>query len=85
VVSRYGGNPWLVDEGENGLIFPNRDSAGLAACIARLMDEPETLQRMGQRAEEIYRERFTGEIFARNIEAVYLRTLEGDKHEERNK
>ena len=79
VVSRYGGNPWLVDEGENGLIFPNRDSAGLSKCLARLMDEPDTLQAMGRRAEEIYRERFTGEIFARNIEAVYLHTLEGDK------
>lgn len=79
VVSRYGGNPWLVDEGENGLIFPNRDSAGLARCLARLMDEPDTLRAMGRRAEEIYRERFTGEIFARNIEAVYLRTLEGDR------
>lgn len=79
VVSRYGGNPWLVDEGENGLIFPNRDSAGLSKCLARLMDEPDTLRAMGRRAEEIYRERFTGEIFARNIEAVYLHTLEGDK------
>jgi len=79
VVSRYGGNPWLVDEGENGLLFPNRDSAGLAKCLARLMDEPETLEAMGRRALEIYHERFTGEIFARNIEAVYLRALEGEK------
>lgn len=81
IVSRYGGNPWLVDEGENGLLFPNRDSRGLARCAARLMDEPDTLKRMGVRAREIYEERFTGEIFARNIEAVYLRTLEGDRHE----
>ena len=42
------------------------------------MDEPDTLRAMGQRAREIYSERFTGEIFARTIEAVYLRTLEGD-------
>lgn len=81
IVSRYGGNPWLVDEGENGLLFPNRDSQGLANCAARLMDEPDTLKRMGLRARQIYEERFTGEIFARNIEAVYLRTLEGDRHE----
>ena len=81
IVSRYGGNPWLVDEGENGLLFPNRDSQGLAGCVARLMDEPDTLKRMGLRARQIYEERFTGEIFARNIEAVYLRTLEGDRHE----
>ena len=81
VVSRYGGNPWLVDEGENGMIFPNRDSRGLAECLARLMDHPEALEHMGKGALRIYRERFTGEIFARNIEAVYLRALEGENKE----
>lgn len=80
VVSSYGGNPWLVDDGENGLIFPNRDSAGLAAAIARLMDEPDTLSRMNRRAVEIFNQRFTGEIFARNIERVYLDTLKGAHH-----
>lgn len=81
VVSSYGGNPWLIDDGEDGLIFPNRDSAALAACLRRLMDEPDTLARMGRRASEIFRERFTGEIFAKNVEAVYLTALEGKKHE----
>ena len=81
VVSNFSGNPYLVDDGEDGLLFPNRDSAGLTACLARLMDERETLTKMGRRAREIYEARFTGEIFARNIEAVYLRTLEGDRHE----
>lgn len=80
VVSSYGGNPWLIDDGEDGLIFPNRDSAALAAAIARLMDEPETLVRMQRRAAEIFRERFTGEIFAKNVERVYTDTLEGAKH-----
>lgn len=80
VVSSYGGNPYLVDDGENGLIFPNRDSAGLAAAVARLMDEPDTLARMDQRAVEIFNQRFTGEIFARNIERVYLDTLKGAHH-----
>lgn len=41
IVSDYGGNPWLVKDGDNGLIFPSRDSRALAACIARLMDRPE--------------------------------------------
>ena len=79
VVSDYGGNPWLIDNGEDGLIFPTRDSAALAQCIARLMDDREELERMGRRAEEIFRRRFTGEIFAQNIENVYLDTLKGAK------
>ena len=81
VVSDFSGNPFLVERGENGLLFPNRDSQGLAQCLARLMDEPDALHAMGSRAREIYEQRFTGEIFARNVEAVYLRILEGEKHE----
>ena len=80
IVSSYGGNPWLIDDGEDGLIFPNRDSAALKAACARLMDEPETLARMQKRALEIFNERFTGEIFAQNVERVYLEALKGARH-----
>ena len=75
IVSDYGGNPWLVKDGDNGLIFPSRDSQALAVCIARLMDRPEERARMGERAREVFRERFTGEIFAKNVEQVYLDIL----------
>ena len=79
IASAYGGNPWVVEDGASGLIFPTRDAAALARAVARLMDAPETLGRMGERAEEIFRQRFTGEIFAKNIENVYLDTLKGAK------
>ena len=80
VVSSYGGNPWLIDDGEDGLIFPNRDSAALARCVAHLMDEPDTLRHMGERAVEIFHRRFTGQIFAKNVEQVYLDLLKGVPH-----
>lgn len=80
VVSDYGGNPWLIDDGEDGLLFPTRDSGGLARCVARLMDEPDTLARMGEQAKEIFRRRFTGKIFAENVEAVYRAAMKGAKH-----
>ena len=79
VVSDYGGNPWLIDDGEDGLLFPTRDASALARAVARLMDDRGELSRMGERAAEIFRQRFTGEIFAQNIENVYLDTLKGAK------
>lgn len=81
VVSTYGGNPWLIDDGEDGLLFENRNSADLAGCIARLMDGPDTLERMKSRAVEIFSQRFTAEIFAQNIENVYYAVMEGKGHE----
>ena len=80
IVSDYGGNPWLVSDGDNGFVFPSGDSAALARALARAMDEPETLARMRRRAAEVFRERFTGESFARNIENVYRKTLEEKRH-----
>jgi len=79
VVSDYGGNPWLIDDGQDGLLFPTRDSLALARAIARLMDDREELSRMGQRAAEIFQARFTGQIFAGNVEKVYLDLLKGVK------
>lgn len=81
VVSSYGGNPWLIDDNEDGLLFENRNSADLARCIARLMDDSDTLTYMSRRAVEIFRRRFTSDIFAQNIEAVYYSVLEGKYHE----
>lgn len=75
IASNYGGNPWLIDDGVTGLLFRNQDSHDLSEKLAKLMDEPALRQTMGNNALETYRERFTGEIFARNIEAVYLNTL----------
>ncbi|MDO4173601.1 MAG: glycosyltransferase [Eubacteriales bacterium] len=76
VVSNYGGNPWQVFGGQNGLLFESKNSADLARCLRRLMDDRDLLRAMSKRAQEIYEERFTGQIFARNIEAVYERVLE---------
>ena len=75
VASDYGGNPWQVDDGTTGLLFQTGNSDHLAEQIARLMDDPELLSSLRSSALEAYRSRFTGEIFAKNIERVYTQTL----------
>ena len=79
VVSAYGGNPWVVEDGASGLIFPTRDAAALSRAMERLMDSPQEREAMGQRALARYQERFTAEAFARNIENIYLDVLKGAK------
>ena len=77
IVSGYGGNPWLVKDGDNGLVFPSGDSGALAAAMERLMERPEQRQAMGRRARQVFEQRFTGQVFARNTEQVYLEVLKG--------
>ena len=79
VVSDVGGNPCLIADGENGFVFPNRDAAALANAIEWLMEEPSRCAAIGERAREIYRQRFTAEIYAKNIENVYHSVLKGSK------
>ena len=77
VVSDYGGNPWLVEDGVNGYIFKTRDTCGLADALGRLMDRPDILESMKAQARRIYNEKFTGKIFAENIDKIYTQTLKG--------
>ena len=77
IVSDYGGNPFVIDDELDGLLFPARDSEKLADCIARVMDNRAELAAMGREARNQFSKRFTGEIFAGNIEAVYASTRKG--------
>ena len=53
VVSDYGGNPCLVEDGVNGLIFKRRDPDDLTRCILKIMDSEELLDGMGKKALEV--------------------------------
>ena len=75
VVSNYGGNPGVISHGENGYIFKLKDSNDMAGYIMKLMDEPETYKYMQKRSAEIFNEKFTAEIYARNIESVYAEIM----------
>ena len=79
VVSDYGGNPWVISHGENGLVFPSRDSEALADAMADLIDRPEQRTAMGQKALERFETQFTGQVFARNTEQIYRNILKGAK------
>ncbi len=83
VVSDYGGNPYVIDDGETGLLFKSGDSAALTDCLRRLMDEPELLDCLGKNAGQAYTDRFTGEIFADTVESIYLKVLKGDTDEQK--
>ncbi len=79
VASDYGGNPWVVENGESGLLFPSKDAAALADAMERLMDSPSEREAMGRRARQLYEQQFTGEVFAQNTEKIYLDILKGAK------
>jgi len=75
--SDCGGNPSLIFPGENGFLFENGSAADLANKLETLMDYPALRVRMSRKAKEIFQQKFTGEVFARNVESVYRAVWKG--------
>lgn len=84
IASDYGGNPWTVTDGVDGLLFKTRDTGELAEKLKTVMDDPALREKLGLGALREYGKRFTGEIFARRIEEIYIKTLE-DRHGKQKK
>jgi glycosyltransferase involved in cell wall biosynthesis len=75
VASDFGGNPHVISDGENGLIFPKKDSAALAKAILKLKEDRQLYEKMSKRAREIYSERFTLDAMGEATYALYEQLL----------
>lgn len=68
------GTPEIIDHGKNGLLLPlDFDLDQAAAALQAVLDDPETLARMGQAARETFEARFDADknfrIFSRELAA----------------
>ncbi|MCL2408178.1 MAG: glycosyltransferase [Oscillospiraceae bacterium] len=71
VVSSFGGNPYVISHGENGMIFPEKDADALADAIKVLYDDKDLYQKMSENSIRTFNERFTAAEMTKNIEALY--------------
>ena len=75
IASDYGGNPELVIEGKNGLMFESKNSAELEDRMRKLLSDKQLYGQLSEGAEKLYREKYTADINAGNIENIYLSVL----------
>jgi phosphoheptose isomerase len=73
--AEVGGIKYTVVDGETGYLVPPRDPGALAERLETLLDSPELLEAMGQRALQRAREQFTWETVARSLAAAYQAVL----------
>lgn len=76
VVTDFGGNPGVIQNGVNGFLVPTRDAPAMADALTRLFRDEDLYEKMRRRSLEIYREKFTSEVNTRQIEAVYSEVYE---------
>ena len=76
VVSDFGGNPGVIKNGENGFLFPEKNSEKMAEAIYKLYSDNELYNKMSQRAIEIFNKTFTAQAMTENIEKVYRKVIQ---------
>ena len=72
VVSDYGGNPYMVQNGKNGLMFRCGDYTGLAEAIISL-DDPELYADLSKKAGERFRSELNAKRMTVLTESLYLK------------
>lgn len=84
VASHYGGNPFMVKNGENGLLFATDAAADLAVKLRRLYIDRTLYTRLSHGAERRYNTYFTADSMAAAYDNVYRMLNRRRHHEEKN-
>ncbi len=72
VVSTYhAGIPEIITDGANGILVKEKDNAGLAAALTKLITSEELRNNMGREARLTIENKFTGEKMNEKIAKVY--------------
>jgi glycosyltransferase involved in cell wall biosynthesis len=77
VATRVGGVPEAVASETTGLLVAPRDAPGMAAALARLVDEPEMRRSLGRRGRERAVAEFSFGAMVRRHEELWARLLWG--------
>ena len=80
VASDFGGNPYVVVDGVNSLLFPRRNSQALATAILKIRNDKDLYGKMSFNALEIYEARFTLDVMGSRTFELYEQLLRGAKH-----
>lgn len=81
-VSRVGGLPEVVEDGVSGVVVPPGDPDALFRAVDRLLADRGLRQRLAEAGARRVAERFTVQVMAENMEALY-RQLLGQRRRQR--
>lgn len=76
VVTRVGGNPEIVIDGETGLLAENDDEIGFADAMATIYRDHELRERLSKNSQDRFQERFTVSRMTEQYETLYLNILD---------
>jgi glycosyltransferase involved in cell wall biosynthesis len=75
VASDIGGLPYIIDEGQNGLLCTPGDANSLAVQLRKLLDDPALRAQLGQSAKQKAQTRFSLQRMCGDFEEFYTKLL----------
>ncbi|MGN1408891.1 MAG: glycosyltransferase [Eubacteriales bacterium] len=79
IATTYGGNPYMISDGVNGFLVPERDPVAMADKICLLIESPDLLLKLSSGAREMYEKKFTAAAMTRQLENLYEKSYEAHK------
>lgn len=77
VVTDFGGNPYMITHGVNGLIVPQKNPGAMARAIIKLAEEPELYNQLSAGALAEYQTKFNATAMTAQLEALYEKQVGG--------
>jgi glycosyltransferase involved in cell wall biosynthesis len=71
VVTRVGGNPEAITDGENGFLVPVEDDAVAAERLLMLLRDPERRAKIGESARTSVQTRFSADVMIQKLIGIY--------------
>lgn len=69
------GPSWLIDHGENGLLFDVDSAEGCAAAVNQLLADPDTARRLADNGYSVFQETFSQGVIIGQYKALFERLL----------
>lgn len=71
VSTRHAGIPYVIKEGENGLLADERDNKGLGFCLQKLIQNEELRIKMGRSARTTVTDSFSSKVMGQKLTRVF--------------
>jgi glycosyltransferase involved in cell wall biosynthesis len=75
ISTTVGGVTELIENGENGLLVESRDTYGLSRAMLRLAEDPMLRAKLGNRAREDVKNKYSKQRLVKDIEGLYGKFL----------
>ena len=76
VVSDFGGNPGVIQSGENGIIVPQKDAQELSCAVEMLLNDNDLYEKLSNGSRRIFYEKFTAQKMTEQTQQLYKSLME---------